>query len=132
MKDTDVFEGKKLSDLLKDIHDTTVTKRADIQGVIKTLTDMVKNPDDAVMLIPLIKDFYEVGVKNDDQIVKVATVVQRLISADSYKNGEGEGVILSEAEKDRLLANALEDINAHVAEVDDALAEVKIRADGVQ
>jgi len=64
--------------------------------------------------------------------VKVATVVQRLISADSYKNGEGEGVILSEAEKDRLLANALEDINAHVAEVDDALAEVKIRADGVQ
>jgi len=131
MKDTDVFEGKKLSDLLKDIHDTSVAKRADITSVIKTLTDMVRNPDDAVMLIPLIKDFYEVGVKNDDQIVKVATVVQRLISADSYKNGEGEGVILSEAEKDRLLANALEELNAQVAEVNDELAEVKIRADGV-
>lgn len=131
MKDTDVFEGKKLSDLLQDIHNTTVAKRSDIQGVIQMLTSMVKTPDDAVMLIPLIKDFYEVGVKNDDQIVKVATVVQRLISADSYKNGDGEGVILSEAEKERLLANALEDINAHVAEVDDALAEVKIRADGI-
>ena len=131
MKDTDVFEGKKLSDLLKDIHDTSVAKRADITSVIKTLTDMVRNPDDAIMLIPLIKDFYEVGVKNDDQIVKVATVVQRLISADSYKNGEGEGVILSEAEKDRLLANALEELNAQVAEVNDELAEVKIRADGV-
>ena len=131
MKDTDVFEGKKLSDLLKDIHDTSVAKRADITSVIKTLTDMVRNPDDAVMLIPLIKDFYEVGVKNDDQIVKVATVVQRLISADSYKNGDGEGVILSEAEKDRLLANALEELHAQVAEVDDELAEVKIRADGV-
>lgn len=131
MKDTDVFDGKKLSDLLRDIHDNAVSKRIDIASVIKTLTDMVKNPDDAVLLIPLIKDFYDVGVKNDEQVVKVATVVQRLISADSYQGGEGEGVILSEAEKERLLANALSDIGAHVAEVDDELAEVKIRADGI-
>jgi hypothetical protein len=125
MRDTEVFEGKQLSDLLKDIHDTTLEKREDIKGIIKTLTDLVKNPDDAMMLIPHIKDFFDVSVKNDDQMVKVATIVQRLISAESYQGGEGEGVILSDAEKDRLIANAFSDIKAQSAIVDDSLTEAK-------
>lgn len=125
MRDTEVFEGKQLSDLLKDIHDTTLEKREDIKGIIKTLTDLVKNPNDAIVLIPHIKDFFDVSVKNDDQMVKVATIVQRLISAESYQNGEGEGVILSEAEKDRLIANAFSDIKAQSAIVDESLTEAK-------
>lgn len=125
MRDTEVFEGKQLSDLLKDIHDTTLEKREDIKGIIKTLTDLVKSPNDAIVLIPHIKDFFDVSVKNDDQMVKVATIVQRLISAESYQNGEGEGVILSEAEKDRLIANAFSEIKAQSAIVDESLTEAK-------
>lgn len=131
MKDTEVFEGKNLSDLLKDIHDNTTKKRTDINNVVVILTQMIKNPDDAVMLIPLIKDFYDVSIKNDEQMVKIATIVQRLISADSYSNGEGEGIILSEAEKDRLIANALSDINAHMAVVDTNLSAIKENVNSV-
>ena len=125
MKDTDVFDGKKLSEILKDIHDNALGKRQNINGVITQLTGMIKTPDDAVMLVPLIKDFYDVGIKNDEHVVKVATIAQRLISAESYADGADGNIMLSDAEKERLLANAMEEFNAHVAEIDDTIQEVK-------
>jgi len=131
MKDTDVFDGKKLSDILKDIHDNALTKRQNIMGVITQMTGMIKSADDAQMLVPLIKDFYDVSIKNDEHVVKVATIVQRLISADSYADGEGEGMLLSESEKERLLANAMEEFNAHVSEVDATIDEVTSKINGL-
>jgi hypothetical protein len=127
MKDTDVFDGKKLSEILKDIHDNALGKRQNINSVITQLTGMIKSPDDAVMLVPLIKDFYDVGIKNDEHVVKVATIAQRLISAESYADGADGNIMLSDAEKERLLANAMEEFNAHVAEVDDTIQEVKTK-----
>jgi hypothetical protein len=131
MKDTDVFDGKKLSDILKDIHDNALGKRQNINSVITQLTGMIKSPDDAVMLVPLIKEFYDVGIKNDEHVVKVATIAQRLISAESYADGSDGNLILSDAEKERLLTNAMAEFNAHVAEVDDTLQEVKSKVHGL-
>lgn len=131
MKDTDVFDGKKLSDILKDIHDNSLGKRQNISSVITQLTGMIKSADDAVLLVPLIKEFYDVGIKNDEHMVKVATIVQRLISAESYADGETGGVLLSEAEKERLLANAMEEFNAQVVEVEQELEDAKTKINGL-
>jgi len=130
MKDTDIFEGKKLSDLLKDIHDNTTVKRQDIGAIIRQLTGMMNTPDDAVLIIPLIREFYDVGIKNDDQLVKVATIVQRLISAESYSDGDS-GIMLTDAEKDRLIENAMQDMNAYVSSVDTTLEKAKEKLDGI-
>lgn len=131
MKDTDVFDGKKLSDILKDIHDNSLGKRQNISSVITQLTGMIKSADDAVLLVPLIKEFYDVGIKNDEHMVKVATIVQRLISAESYADGEAGGVMLSEAEKERLLANAMEEFNAQVVEVEQSLEDAQTKINGL-
>jgi len=130
MKDTDIFDGKKLSDLLKDIHDNTTVKRQDIGAIIRQLTGMMTTPNDAVLIIPLIKEFYDVGIKNDDQLVKIATIVQRLISAESYSDGDS-GVMLTDAEKDRLIENAMQDMNAYVSSVDTTLEKAKEKLDGI-
>lgn len=126
MKDTDIFEGKKLSDLLKDIHDTVLEKRKDIDGVIKELVNLIKpgaDIGDVLMLTEQIKGLYEVSVKNDEQIIKVATVVQRVISADAYKNGEdGLETFLSQDERDMLIANAMNNFKV----VDDKIKEIKV------
>jgi len=119
MKDTEVFEGRKLSDILKDIHDNALSKRASISSVIATMVGLIKSPDDAVMLAPIIREFYDVGVKNDEQLVKVATIVQRVISADAYQRG-GSGdptEFLSEEEKERLLQNSLAEMSAELSTV---------------
>ena len=130
MKDTDVFDGKKLSDILKDIHDNSLGKRQNISSVITQLTGMIKSADDAVLLVPLIKEFYDVGIKNDEHMVKVATIVQRLISAESYSDTDG-GVMLSEADKERLLANAMEEFNAQVVEVEQTLEDAQAKINGL-
>lgn len=130
MKDTDVFDGKKLSDLLKDIHDNSVTKRNDIKSVITQLTSFITSKDDVYDVLPMIKELYDVSIKNDEQVIKIATIVQRLISAEAY-NDEESGIMLTEAEKDRLYANALSSMNAVVDQVDDVLESAKTKIDGI-
>ncbi len=124
MKDTEVFDDKKLTDILKDIHDNALSKRATISGVITQLTGLIKTAEDAVMLAPLIREFYDVSVKNDEQLVKVATIVQRTISAEAYQNNpqnDPDG-FMTDAEKERLIENALTSMSVEIAEVNTELA----------
>jgi hypothetical protein len=112
MKDTEVFEGKKLTEILKDIHDNALSKRTTILGVITQLTGLIKSAEDAVMLAPLIREFYDVSVKNDEQLVKVATVVQRMISAEAYQKNPSDDPdgFMTDDEKERLVMNAYAEI----------------------
>lgn len=109
MTDTEVFDGKEFSELLRDIHDNALDKRKSINSVIAQLVGMIKNSDDAIMLAPMLREFYDVGIKNDDQVIKVAAIAQKVISAKYPADGTGE--LLTEAEKDQLLSNASSDIS---------------------
>ena len=121
MKDTDVFEGKSFSDLLRDIHDNALTKRTSINSVITQLVGMIKTQDDAIVLAPIVREFMDVGVKNDDQVIKVATIVQRMVSAQAY-NSPDDGGLLSEAEKEQLLRNAME-VDEKIDEIESKLED---------
>lgn len=76
----EIFEGKSYSDLLKEIYDNSIQKRSQISGLISSLTPLVEGIGDATLLVPLIKEYLEIGVKNDDQLVKLAQLVQRIES----------------------------------------------------
>jgi hypothetical protein len=62
---------------------------------------MVESIGDATLIVPLLKEYLEIGVKNDEQLIKMATVIQRCLNAGSTGGGEGFGI--SEAEKTQLL-----------------------------
>ena len=49
--------------------------------------------------MPLIKDYLELGVRNDEQLIKMATIVQRALNNDT-----GDGLGISDAEKEELMA----------------------------
>jgi hypothetical protein len=76
-----LFKGKTLSDLLGEIYDNSAKTRKQLRDLIKELSDLVITPADAQRLVPLIKEYMELGIRNDDQLVKLATIVQRLESA---------------------------------------------------
>ena len=105
-KDTVFFKDKSFSDLLEDVYDNATLKRSQIDILIQELKPFMKNIGDAVVIVPLIKEYMEVAVKNDEHIVKVVAVLQRLIS--SGMRGVEDDSVLSEAEKEQLL-NELED-----------------------
>jgi hypothetical protein len=105
----ELFKGTNFSDLMRDIYHNSKKKSRQIDTLIKSLEPMIKNTGDATVIVPMIKDYLEVSVKNDDALVKLASVVQRLVSANS-KDDDGNEFGLSEEERKRLLEEAEEEI----------------------
>jgi hypothetical protein len=102
--DQELFGNKKFSDLLKDIYDNQKKKDRQINLLIADLKPMLNNISDAAILVPAIKDFIEVSVKNDEHLVKLAAVVQR---AMVNKNEESSS-FLTDEEKESLLQSIQE------------------------
>jgi len=106
--DFEVFEGKSLSDLFKDIYDNTTRNKTQLEVLMKEVTSFIKDGDTAVQIIPMLKEYLEINVKNDDQLVKVAGIVQRMVANESKANDSSE-FGLSDAEKEQLMS-AVEDV----------------------
>ena len=106
--DYEIFEGKSLSDLFKDIYDNTTRNKEQLEVLMKEVVGFIKDGDTAVQIIPMLKEYLEINVKNDDQLVKVAAIVQRMIATESKSSSEDE-FGLSEDEKEQLMA-AVEDV----------------------
>lgn len=77
-EDITLFEGKNLSNLFQEIYENSVSKKQQIKELIMALTPLVEGVGDATLLVPLIKEYLEIGVKNDEQLVKLAGIVQRM------------------------------------------------------
>ena len=101
----EIYKGKKFSSLLKDIVVNSEDRNDTIQKLIDDLRIMVKSPNDAIIIIPLIKEYLDVTVKNDEQLVKLAAIVQRLASNGAGKDGE-MAFGLSEEERKQLMEEA--------------------------
>jgi len=108
--DQELFKGKTFSSLLKDIYTTTKNKEKQINILISELKPLVKNIGDATIIVPLIKEYLEVGVKNDEHLVKMAAVVQRAMTRSETDGGE---FTLTDYEKKQLLdtMNDMEEAN---------------------
>ena len=119
--ETEVFEGKTLSGLLKDIYNISKEKRADIKNLIIEYTKLILKPSDVIQIAPMIQQLLEVSVKNDDQLTKIAGIVQKVISADAYqKNGGDPTEMLSETEKEQLMRNATKELIEAAKEVQES------------
>jgi type I restriction-modification system DNA methylase subunit len=78
--DTTIFGKKTVSDVLKEIYDNSRTKDKQINGLIGELKPLIENIGDATLVVPMIKEYLEVGVKNDEHLIKMVALVQRLES----------------------------------------------------
>ena len=107
MKSKDeIFEGKSFSDLTKDIYENQKNKKLQLDLLIQEIHGMIQTLDDAVMITPMVKELFEVSVKNDEHLVKLASVWQRIISKSGTESEDS--MLLTEAEKEDLI-NALQD-----------------------
>tara|TARA_X000000368_G_scaffold389200_1_gene351309 strand:- start:190 stop:579 length:390 start_codon:yes stop_codon:yes gene_type:complete len=100
--DYEVFEGKSLSDVFKDIYDNTEKNRQQLDVLTRELVGYIKDGDTAVQIVPMLKEYLEINVKNDDQLVKIAAIVQRLVASES-KGGSEDSFGLSDSEKEQLM-----------------------------
>ena len=125
--DYEIFEGKSLSGLFKDIYENTKTNKTQLEVLMKEVVGFIKDGDTAVQIIPMLKEYLEINVKTDDQLVKVAAIVQRIIAAES-KGGSEEEFGLSDAEKEQLLGaieDAATDLQSHSDEIQEDIKRVE-------
>jgi septal ring factor EnvC (AmiA/AmiB activator) len=137
--DIELFKGKSFSDLLKDIYSNSQKKDRQINVLISELRPLIKNIGDATVIVPLIKEYLEVGVKNDEHLVKLAAVVQRLISTNNKVQAEtGQSWLLSEEEKQQLLEeldsieSTNKEINQKVVELSASQKEIETSIDNIE
>ena len=126
--DYEIFEGKSLSSLFKDIYDNTEFNRKQLDVLTKELVQFIKDGDTAVQIVPMIKEYLEINVKNDDQLVKMAGIVQRLISAESKAGAENE-YGLSDEEKNQLLSgmeDTIKDLQQESDKIHNRIESVKV------
>lgn len=105
--DFEVYEGKTFKELCKEIVERSVSKKDQLDTLIGDLRTLIKGPNDVGQFMPRIKELLEVGVKNDEQLIKLAAVVQRISSAQIIATG-GDEIGLSEKEKENLMKLHLE------------------------
>ena len=109
MKSKDeIFEGKSFQDLTKDIYDNSVNKKKQIDLLISEIHGFITTIDDVVLVAPLIKEYMEVSVKNDEHLVKLAGVIQRILAKSS--GGDEESFLLSDQEKEDLISALQDDV----------------------
>ena len=95
-----LFDDKSFGDLLKEIHGNQKKKAKQLASLIAELRPLVQSLGDATVVVPLIKEYMEISVKNDDQLIKMAAIVQRL-STGSASNGDGG--LLTDDEMNQLM-----------------------------
>jgi hypothetical protein len=98
-----IFGQKSFSDLLKNIYDNSREKEKQIKDLISGLKPLVTDTQSALMVVPLIKEYLDVSVKNDDSLIKMAGIVQRAMN----NNAGGSVDFLSEAELDQIRGEVL-------------------------
>ena len=95
-----LFDDKSFSDLLKEIHGNQKKKAKQLASLISELRPLVQSLGDATVIVPLIKEYMEISVKNDDQLIKMAAIVQRLSTGAAQS---GDGGLLTAEEMDQLM-----------------------------
>ena len=81
--ESNVFGNKKFSDILKEIYDNQKKKEQQITALIGELKPLINDIGDATLIVPLIKEYMELGIKNDEQLIKMATTQSARLSAES-------------------------------------------------
>jgi hypothetical protein len=76
-----VYKDKTLEDLFEEIHKNSKQKNIQINGIIADMKNKVENMSDILKVAPILKDYIDVGVKNNEHIIKLTGIIQRLENA---------------------------------------------------
>lgn len=98
--DSVVFGKKKFSNILEEIYNNQKKKETQISGLISELKPLISDIGDATLIVPLIKEYMDIGVRNDEQLIKMATIVQRALNNKGSEDTAG----ITEEEKAELMA----------------------------
>jgi hypothetical protein len=123
-----LFGDKKLSDVFQEIYNNQRAKKTKIADIIEEFRKHIKHAGDIPEVGMVIKDLIKFSVDNDELLLKLATIAQRIVAAES--KSPGEDGFLSQAEREQLLdelENSAKEVTSETKhKVDDIEDELEI------
>ena len=119
--DYKIFGDKNFSDLSEEIYENTKLKKTQIDLLIQEVHGYIQGIEDIAVVGPIIKELMDVGIRNDDNLVKLATIYQRITSKQTID--DGSAALLSEEEKEQLMAT-LEDVTTDLQKKKDEIVDM--------
>jgi hypothetical protein len=98
--DNVIFGKKKFSDVLEEIYNNQKKKDQQVTALISELKPLISDIGDATLVVPLIKEYMEISVKNDDILIKMAALAQRAMATVTSDGA----LTISDEEKEQLLS----------------------------
>ena len=125
-KDFNIFDGKNFSDLSKEIYDNSKLKKTQLDLLIQEVHGYIQGIEDIALVGPIIKELFDASIKNDDNLLKLATVIQRIMN--KQVDAVDDTSLLSVDEKEELMAS-LEDAAASLQgksdEIESSMTKVR-------
>ena len=115
--DYKVFKNTTLADLFEKIDTNSKRNKIQIESLIQELMTFIKDPNSAIQLFPMISDYMEANIRNDELLVKLTAVVQRVMQAEA--KGEGGEYSLSDEEKEQILSKIENETTNIQKDIDD-------------
>ena len=110
----EIYKGKNFSGLCKDIVSNSEEKKNQLDILITDLRQMIKTINDAVTMVPLLKEYFDLGVKNDEQLIKLAAIIQRVMAGKSGGDSDGNALLTDEERKQ--LMSAVEEAAKNISQ----------------
>lgn len=113
--DKEIFQGKKLSDLVKEVYDKHKNQEDRLTGEIERLSELIGSPGDAIIIVPLLKGFFDSSLKNDETLLKILQLFQK--AAEKQQNNDTDNSMLSEKD----IAQLFSEVNSIIPKEDKKL-----------
>lgn len=104
-----IFKDKSIADIMSEVYKDKSDKSKQLKGLVSMLKDLVNDGGDAIMLMPQIKELIDLDIKNNDTLLRLTAIIQKIEAANMRAATEGGGEVMSEQEK-QLLLESLEDL----------------------
>lgn len=119
----EIFKGKSFKDLCKDIYNNQIKKQAQIEQLISDLRKMCVKIDDAPLVVPFIKDYIQAANVNDEHLIRLASIIQKLIVAEEEAKTATGGLGITEEERRKIMEEIGTEMDA-IVKSDDILINV--------
>lgn len=125
-----LFGEKKLSDIFQEIYTNQRSKKQKIGDLIEEFRKAIRHAGDIPEVGMVIKDLVKFSVENDEMLIKMASIAQRIIASESKVPGD-DG-FLSEAERAQLLEELEKSAEEIQQETKDKVIDIEVELEEIQ
>ena len=101
-QNNEIFDGKTVSDLAKEIYEKHKEQDSALKTRINQLADMVESPGDAIVIVPMLKGYFDSSLKNDEVLMKMLQIFQK--QEERKAAGEADAGLLTDKDIEQLFS----------------------------